>query len=153
MKHLIVINLLASALLVCATPSHAQTATREDAVALVEKAVAHVKKVGIPAACKDFANPAGEFMKGELYVFVQSAETKMICHAANPKINGKDLAEMKDVNGKQFGKEQTALVMSKGKGWVDYVFLNPVSKALEPKLSYGQKIDEASWLGVGIYRK
>jgi cytochrome c len=152
MKNGILIYFAAS-LLLLNNPLHAQTETREDVVLLVEKAGAHVKKVGISTACKDFANPEGGFMKGQLYIFVENADAKMICHAANPKINGKNMAEIKDINGKQFAKEQTALVMEKGQGWIDYVFVNPVTKALEPKLSYGKKIDETTWLGVGIYHK
>lgn len=43
--------------------------------------------------------------------------------------------------------------MSKGDGWIDYVFVNPVTQALEPKSAYGKKVSDTVWLGVGIYLK
>lgn len=144
---------LALALLSLLNPVHAQTAAKDSAVALVEKAAAHVKKNGVDAACKDFANPQGGFIQGELYVFVQDMQAKMICHAVNPKLNGKDLAELKDADGKKFSKAMADLAKSKGSGWVDYQWVNPTSKAIEPKTSYVQRVNDSVWLGVGIYRK
>lgn len=145
---------LATALLVIAIPGHTQTASKEAAVALVEKAVAHVKKTGVEVACKDFANPTGEFIQGELYVFVQDMQAKMVCHATNPKrLNGKDLSELKDADGKKFAKAMTDLAKTKGSGWVDYQWVNPVTSAIEPKSSYVQRVNDTLWLGVGIYRK
>lgn len=133
--------------------AQAQTATKDDAKALVVKAIAHVKKNGVEASCKDFADPQGGFMQGDLYVFVQDMQAHMICHAANPKMNGKDLSGLKDADGKQFAKAMADLVKSKGSGWVDYRWVNPVSKAIEAKTSYVARIDDATWLGVGIYKK
>jgi cytochrome c len=40
---------------------------------------------------------------------------------------------------------------TKGTGWVDYKWVNPVSKKIEPKSTYIQKGDEY-FLGCGIYK-
>ncbi|MES2260901.1 MAG: cache domain-containing protein [Pseudomonadota bacterium] len=143
----------AAVMLLAALPALAEPANRTAAVALAERAVGHVKKVGVQAACKDFANKDGEFIQGELYVFVQDSRSVMICHGINARINGKDVSEQKDINGKQFAKELTTLVMAQGSGWTDYVFVNPVTQKLEAKSTFGKKIDDLTWLGVGTYRK
>ncbi|MES2257099.1 MAG: cache domain-containing protein [Pseudomonadota bacterium] len=152
MKHTIIANLAAS-LFIAIAPAQAQQANKDAAVALVEKAAAHVKKNGVDAACKDFADPKGGFIQGELYVFVQDMQAKMICHGVNAKMNGKDLSELKDADGKRFSKAMAELAQSKGSGWVDYQWVNPVTKAIEPKTSYIQRVNDAVFLGVGIYRK
>lgn len=143
----------ATVLLATGVGAQAQNATKEAAVALTKKAVAHVKQVGAETACKDFANPQGGFIQGELYVFVQDMQAKMVCHATNKKLNGKDLAELKDADGKQFSKEMAEIAKTKGMGWVNYQWVNPNSKNLEPKSSYVEKVDDTLFLGVGIYRR
>lgn len=150
----IAIPAMIAALLAAAVPEiHAQTSGKDAAVALVEKAVAYVKKNGVEAACRNFADPKGGFIQGDLYVFVQDMQAKMICHATNPRLNGKDLSQLKDVDGKQFSQEMADLARSKGSGWVDYQWVNPTTKAIEPKASYVERVDDKIWLGVGIYRR
>lgn len=141
------------ALLAAGALAQAQNASKDDAVALTRKAVAHLKKDGVEAACKDFADPQGGFMQGELYVFVQDMQSKMVCHAANKRINGKDLSELKDADGKLFSKAMTELVKARGAGWVDYRWINPNTKAIESKTSYVERVNDTLWLGVGIYRQ
>lgn len=131
----------------------AQGASRDDAVALVRKAVAHARSKGVEQACRDFADPKAGFIQGELYVFVQDMDARMVCHGANRRMNGKDLSQLKDGNGKFFSRDMAALARAKGAGWVDYQWVNPATQALEPKASYIEKIDDATWLGAGIYRK
>jgi len=144
---------VAGGLLAAGAMAQAQNASKDDAVGLAKKAVAHLRKDGVEAACKDFADPQGAFMQGELYVFVQDMESKMVCHAANKRINGKDLSALRDADGKLFSKAMTELAKTKGAGWVDYRWVNPNTHALEPKTSYVEKVNDTLWLGVGIYRK
>jgi signal transduction histidine kinase len=129
----------------------AQTATEDDVKALVKKAVAHLHKNGLESACKDFANPTGGFIQGELYIYVQDMKAKMICHGTNPKLNGKDLIEMADADGKTFNKEMIQVVSTKGSGWVNYKFMNPVSKKIEPKVTFVEREGEVM-VGAGMYK-
>lgn len=153
MNKMIGISVASAVFALASIPAQAQTASKDDAQALVAKAVAYMKKNGLETSCKTFADPNGGFMHGELYVFVQDVQAKMVCHAANPKMNGKDLAELKDADGKQFSKAMSELVKAKGAGWVDYRWVNPVSKAIEAKTSYVERVNDTTFLGVGIYRK
>jgi signal transduction histidine kinase len=43
---------------------------------------------------------------------------------------------MKDVEGKEFGKEIIALAKTNGSGWVDYRMTNPVTKKVAQKKSW-----------------
>lgn len=140
-------------LLAVAGMAHAQNPTRDDAIALVKKASAHLKAKGVEQACVDFADPQGGFIQGELYVFVQDLNTKMVCHGTNKRLNGKDMSELKDINGKYFTKAMTEIAKAKGSGWVDYHWPNPTTQAMEPKSTYVEKVNDTVLVGAGIYRR
>jgi signal transduction histidine kinase len=145
-------HLTAAVMLAAALPAFAQNG-KPEAIALVDKAVANIQKKGIQEACKDFADPKGGYIEGELYVFVHDASAMMVCHGTNPRLNNKDMSQLRDANGKYFSKEMRDLAMGGKTGWVDYVWVNPVSKALEPKSSYVRKADDKYFVGVGIYTR
>jgi signal transduction histidine kinase len=65
---------------------------------------------------------------------------------------GKDLAELKDADGKYFVKERIEIAKTKGKGWQDYMFTNPTTKKLEHKTAYIEKVDDFIF-GCGAYKK
>ena len=141
----------AAVMLAAALPAFAQD--KQEAIALVDKAVVNIQKKGVDEACKEFADPKGGYIQGELYVFVYEANGFMKCHATNSKLNNKDMNQLRDANGKYFSKEMRDLAMSGKTGWVDYVWVNPVSKQLEPKSSYVKKVNDKYFVGVGIYIK
>jgi len=61
------------------------------------------------------------------------------------------MLELKDADGEFFIKKFIEVAKTKGNGWVDYKWVNPVSKKIEPKSTYIQKVDEY-FLGCGIYK-
>lgn len=144
---------LTAMLLIPALPAFAQNAARTAATELAEKAVATIQKVGVEQACKQFADPKAGYIQGDVYVVVQDMQCKMVCHPLLPKMNGKDMTELKDSNGKYFTQEMKKVAQSGKPGWVDYVWPNPTSKALEPKSAYIQRADEKYMVSVGIYDK
>lgn len=146
-------HLAAIAMLAAAPAVYAQEAERAAAIALADKAVANIQKKGVEEACKDFADPKSGFIQGEVYVVVQDMQCKMVCHATIPRMNGKDMIELKDANGKYFTKEMRNVAQSGKPGWVDYVWPNPTSKVLEPKSAYVRKADDKYMVSVGIYTK
>jgi len=77
---------------------------------------------------------------------------KCLAHGANPKQVGKDLIDLTDVDGKYFIKERVQLVKSKPAGvWQDYKFTNPVTKKIEPKQLYCEKLAETA-VCAGVYK-
>jgi cytochrome c len=127
--------------------------TRAEAVAMVDKAVAHLRKVGREKAFADFNNKTGPFTDRDLYVVVYDMKGRVLSHGANEKLIGKDVMELRDNDGKYFVKERVEM-MSKGpeaKGWQDYKFMNPVTRQIEPKSMFLQRLDDMI-VGCGIYK-
>ncbi|MBR9973285.1 cache domain-containing protein [Magnetospirillum sulfuroxidans] len=148
-----VLRSLSVALALClATPAVAEEmGTAAEAQALVKKALAHFKTAGKDKACADFA-AAGDFQSKDLYVFVQEIDGIMLCHGKNPALNGKNLAGLKDSDGRAFVAQFIDTVKSKGSGWVDYKWVNASTKKIEPKSSYVEKGDGNIFIGAGIYK-
>ncbi|HJV00508.1 MAG TPA: cache domain-containing protein [Burkholderiaceae bacterium] len=130
----------------------AAMATPEDnARQLVKKAIAHLKASGLQQACADFGDPAKGYMAGASYVFIQDLHVKMVCNPSNPRIVGKDLAELKDANGFTFSREMVRIASTAGSGWVEYKWINPATGQLQQKKSYVERSDEYV-VGAGFYK-
>lgn len=126
--------------------------SKEEAQAMVQKAIAFYKANGQEKTFVEINNSKGQFVDRDLYVVVYSMEGKNLAHGANPKMIGKDLLEMQDPDGKFFVKERIEITKTSGKGWQDYKFVNPVSKDIEPKTMYVEKVDDMIF-GCGVYKK
>ena len=127
--------------------------TAAEATAMVDKAIAHIKKVGREKAFADFSSKKAPWVDRDLYVVVYDMKGKVLAHGANEKMIGKDVIELRDNDGKFFVKERVEM-MSKGpdaKGWQDYKFMNPVSRQIEPKSMYLHRYEDLI-VGCGIYK-
>lgn len=129
----------------------AEKGTAEEATAMVKKGVDYVKTHGKEKAFAEFSNPSGQFVKGDLYVMVYDMDGLNKAHGANPKLIGKNLLEIKDANGVYIVKSFIEVAKGKGKGWVDYKWPNNITKAVESKSTYVEKVDDVL-IGVGIYK-
>jgi len=130
----------------------ADKGTADEAVAMVGKAVALIKSEGKEKAFAAFADPANKtFHDRDLYIFVYDLNGVAVAHGNNPKMVGKSLIGLKDNEGKPLIKEMVDLAKAKGKGWVEYKWPNPVTKTVEQKASYIEKVDDVL-VGSGIYK-
>lgn len=126
--------------------------TTDEAIALVKKGMAYIKANGAESAYAAFSDPKGAFVDRDLYLFVFDMSGKTLAHGANPKLLGKNLIDMKDIDGKPLIKDFLELANAKGKGWVDYKWPHPVTKEYLPKSSYIEKIDKDTIIGCGVYK-
>ena len=127
-------------------------ATKDDAVATVKKGIAFIKANGKDKGYAEVSNKEGQFIDRDLYLVVYGLDGKCLAHGANPKQIGRDLIDLTDVDGKYFVKERVALAKSKPAGfWQEYKFTNPVSKKVEPKVMYCEKLGETAVCG-GVYQ-
>ena len=126
-------------------------ATKEDAKAWVKKAVAYYKANGREKALAEFNNPKGQFVKGDLYIYVFDLNAKLLAHR-NVSWVGRDFTNVKDPDGKPFPLDIIKVAKEKGSGWIDYRWENPVSKKLEPKTVYFEKVDDVV-IASGAYKK
>lgn len=139
---------------VLALPAFAQErGTRDDAKALNDAAVAHIKKVGMEQAVKDFGTDKAKWAPKDIFPFVQEFGGVMRFHI-NDKMIGKNFLDVKDASGKEFAKEMIGVAKSpKATGWVDYEWTHQVTKKIEDKTSYIQRVPGMdAFVGVGIYR-
>jgi cytochrome c len=121
-----------------------------EAKAMVQKALDAMKKNGIDATITEINKRDGQYMDRDLYVVVYDMNGKNLAHL-NPKMVGKEMLDLTDVDGKFFIRERIELVKAKGKAWQDYKFVNPVSKQIEPKSMYVEKFENVI-VGCGIYK-
>jgi len=125
--------------------------TKSEAEAMVKEAVSFLKMNGKNAALAEFGNPTGKFVKKDLYIFVYDMKGKVLAHGQNPSSVGKVMMNAKDSNGKEYVKERIEIAKTKGHGWQDYKYINPVSKNMERKTAYIVKVDDMI-IGCGAYK-
>lgn len=114
--------------------------TAQEAKAMVEKAVAFLKQAGPDKAFAAFDDPANkDFHYKDLYIFVRSMDGNTVAHGANKAMIGHTNLDIKDADGKLYNKEIIEDAKTKGTGWVDYRWPNPVSHKIEQKSSYVER--------------
>ena len=111
-----------------------------------------IKTSGKDKVFAEINNPKGKFTDRDLYIFVYDMNGKCVAHGFNQKMIGKDLVDMKDPDGKFYVKERIEISKTKGKGWQDYKFTNPLTKKLENKTAYVEKLDDLI-VGSGAYKE
>ena len=129
----------------------ADGAGKDDAVAMVKKAVGFIKEQGADKAYGEFTGKAAGFIDRDLYVVVYQLDGKVLAHGSNAKFVGKDLIEAQDVDGKLYVKEQVEMAAKQPSFWQDYKFVNPVTKKVEPKQMYCEKVENTA-VCAGIYK-
>ncbi|MBU1161183.1 MAG: methyl-accepting chemotaxis protein [Proteobacteria bacterium] len=86
------------------------------------------------------------------YIWINDMHPKMIMHPINPSLNGKDLSDFKDPNGKHLFNEFVKVCREKGEGFVDYMWPKPGYDKPVPKLSYVKLFKPWNWIiGTGVY--
>ncbi|MBF0331267.1 MAG: cache domain-containing protein [Candidatus Omnitrophica bacterium] len=109
-----------------------------------------------PAAFDKIKDPAGPFSFGDGsgYVWIHDSDNMMVMHPKKPELNGKPIADMRDVNGVYFFVSMTDIATEKGAGWVAYAWPKPGKTDSSPKVSYVVKAvngGKTYIVGSGIY--
>lgn len=147
------VALFAGLLLAATATFAAERGTADEAQAMAKKAAALVKSAGKDKAFAEFNKlEPGPFKDRDLYVMVYDKAGVNLAHGANHKLHGKNLMELKDADGKPIVKSLVDVAFNgSGKGWVEYNWPNPVTKAVEAKRTYVERVDDVL-VGVGIYK-
>ena len=130
----------------------AENATAKEAEAMVKKGHAFIKANGRDKGFAEITNKQGQFTDRDLYLVYYTLEGKVLAHGANEKMVGRVLIDLKDVDGKEFVRERVELGKAKVSFWQDYKFTNPLTKKVEPKQMYCERLDDGVVCG-GIYKK
>ena len=148
----------AAALIVaaCGIGAQAQTpaatpATKEQAVAMVQKAVAF-KAQGPEKGYAAIDDKSGEFVQGDLYIAVVGFDGTLLAYGTDAADHvGDNVMDLKDTDGKEVVKERLELAKQEPSFWQSYKFMNPVTKTVEPKQMYCERLDETVVCG-GVYQ-
>jgi PAS domain S-box-containing protein len=86
------------------------------------------------------------------YFWINDTEPRMVMHPTNPDMDGQDLSDYEDPNGKRLFQEFVRVCEASGSGFVDYMWPKPGFDKPVPKVSYVQMVPEWEWIiGTGVY--
>jgi methyl-accepting chemotaxis protein len=89
---------------------------------------------------------------GKEYFWINDMQPRMIMHPTKPEMDGKDIGEIKDPNGKTLFIDMVNLVKANGSGFVSYDWPRPGSDKPVPKISFVKGYQPWGWIiGSGIY--
>jgi uncharacterized protein len=138
----------------CALPLRAaEFGTREEALAMVKRVQEKFKKDGPEATFRAINSKAPGFADRDLYPFVTELATGLcVANGVTPAVTGKILIDLKDQDGRFIIQEFIKIATAQaGHGWIDYRWLNPVTKTIEDKSGYIARLGNY-FVGVGVYR-
>jgi cytochrome c len=118
----------------------------------VESAVEYYKQKGAQKAYKEFNNPKGQFVKGDLYVFVDRYNGETLAHGGDPKhMMGVDITNIKDEFGTPLLMMFTEAAKSGG-GLVSYYWPRYTQGgAVRFKTTYVAPLDKEIYIAAGYY--
>ncbi len=139
----------ALAFFACSATAAADRGTKEEAEAMVKRAIAYIKKNGKEVAFAEFSKPNGRFVDRDLYITVTDLNGVNRSHI-NSRMVGKNLIEMRDPDGKPMVRERVELAKKQSSGWQEYKFVHPQTQRIERKLLYWERVDDVI-VGCGVY--
>jgi signal transduction histidine kinase len=120
---------------------------------IVDNAVGTLEKNG-RKAFEQFKDPKGPFIAKDAYLFIYDKNGINLLHPIMPNLEGMNLIDIKDANGKKYIKEMLDTAMLQGEGWVDYLWPKPGESVATLKSSYVRKAklgNEWVMIGCGVY--
>ncbi len=129
-----------------------EKSTKEQAMSMVKQAVAMIKTEGKQKTFEAISDPGNAtFHNRDLYVYVYDFKGVTLAHGNNPKMVGRSYINLKDTQGRPIIREMIKIAQASGSGWLEYNWPNPVTKTVEPKDNYVERVDDFV-IGCGAYR-
>jgi signal transduction histidine kinase len=95
--------------------------TQESVISFVKKAINYIKANGEDSAIHAFNNAVGEFVKGDMRIYVYDLKGTVIADGYTPALVGQNLINSRDAKGKYWVKSIIDLTTRLNKTWeVDY---------------------------------
>ncbi len=126
---------------------------RSFVVDAVKNAVGQIEKHGA-AAFPLFHDRTGPFIAKDEYIFVYDMNGVNLALPPFPNLEGRNLLDLKDTQGKQLIREMLEVVQTRGSGWVDYMWPKPGESVSTQKSAYVTKAkmgDQWVLVGSGVY--
>ena len=126
---------------------------RSFVVDTVKNAAAEIERNG-KAAFPLFHDPKSPFLAKDAYIFVINKDGVELVNPAFPNLEGRNILDVKDTQGKKLTREMLETAQTKGSGWVDYMWPKPGESVSTEKSAYITKAkmgDEWVVVGCGVY--
>lgn len=122
-------------------------------VDMVKDAVGQIEKNG-RAAFPRFHDPTGPFIAKDAYIFVIGKDGVDLVNPGFRNLEGRNILEVKDTQGKQPIREMFQVSEATGSGWVDYMWPKPGENVSTQKSAYVSRAkmgDQVVLVGCGVY--
>ena len=99
---------------------------------------------------------AGPFIFMDTYVFVDSPDGTELVNPAFPSLEGKNLKDLKDVQGKATVSDEIAAAITEGSAWLECYWYKPGTNTPAVKQTYVRRVqfgNETYIVGSGLYSK
>lgn len=126
MRKVAVIALVVMVSVAFAASVMAQSAVKEECVALCKDAAKFINEKGLDAAIAEIGNKEGKFVTKNTYVFLMDLEGNRLAHPyASPDNPNRNIFDFKDTTGKPIVQEYIKVAKTKGEGWTEYLYPTP----------------------------
>ena len=119
----------------------------------VKGAVGQIEANG-EAAFKQFHDRTGAFIAKDAYIFVFDPNGVDLVNPGFPSLEGRNLMDLKDTQGKQLVRDMFNVAQTSGSGWVEYMWPKPGESVSTQKSAYVSKAKMGGqWVlvGCGVY--
>ena len=124
---------------------------RDELKTFVEEAHSHALVTSRENAVRDFMDLNGIWVRGDVYIFAHDVNGTTLCLPYQPAEVGTDRTDdIRNDHGVYINRDMSAIALNDS-GFYEYEWKNPISNQSENKVSYVAKVDNAWWLGAGIY--
>jgi signal transduction histidine kinase len=123
----------------------------DEALGMVEKAVAHLQNVGRAQALQDFHRAETGFIDRDLYLFAFDRHFLFSVNGSDPGLVGKHVDSVPGLAHTRFAEDAWAMAQNGG-GWVRYEVISPLSGQIMPKESYVLALSADELIGCGCYQ-
>lgn len=127
-----------------------QQGSAEEAVDLVERAMAHRQNTSKTAYLRGLTDPSKNFYDRDMYVFVLDRNGTYVAFGGNPSKVGTRVQDIAGIDGSQLLKSIIDQA-SHEPGWVEYDITNPSTGRVQTKMSFVQQVDDV-FVGCGVYK-
>jgi methyl-accepting chemotaxis protein len=127
-----------------------QQGSAEEAVRLVERAMAHRSRTSKDSFARDLTDLSKGFYDRDMYVFLLDDYGTYLAFGGNPAKVGTRVQDIAGIDGQ--GLVQAIIDQANFEpGWVEYDITNPTTGRVQSKMSYVQQVD-GLYVGCGVYK-
>ena len=127
-----------------------QQGTADEALALVERAMAYRQKTLRDGFLRGLTDPQRGFFDRDMYVFALDRNGTYLAFGGNPAKVGSRVQDIPGIDGNRL-VDAIVTQASHAPGWVEYDITNPATGAVQAKMSFVQRVDDV-FVGCGVYK-